>query len=207
MQTGANLTQRRRQATQHEIARAAAELFARQGVAATSAEQIAAAAGVSLRTFYRHARVKQEAVVPLLAHGVVHWHERLARLGTVDAGLSEGELVRALGEVVVDALAVVDPPDGSGQQLTRGLVRTVLEDADLRRVWDQVNGESERSLVPILSTHAPDLEATRLRVLAAAATAAIRIALEQWADDGAPAQAPPSAVAAGIYAQLATPLA
>jgi AcrR family transcriptional regulator len=44
----------RSERTRVALRRAASELFAAQGVEATSAEQIAAAAGVTVRTFYRH---------------------------------------------------------------------------------------------------------------------------------------------------------
>ncbi len=44
----------RSERTRVALRRAATELFAAQGVEATSAEQIAEAAGVTLRTFYRH---------------------------------------------------------------------------------------------------------------------------------------------------------
>jgi AcrR family transcriptional regulator len=44
----------RSERTRVALRRAAADLFATRGVEATSAEQIAEAAGVTLRTFYRH---------------------------------------------------------------------------------------------------------------------------------------------------------
>lgn len=44
----------RSERTRVALRRAAADLFAAQGVEATSAEQIAEAAGVTVRTFYRH---------------------------------------------------------------------------------------------------------------------------------------------------------
>ena len=45
------LRERRRSQTRAEIAEAALDLFERQGVAATTVEDIAAAAGISPRTF------------------------------------------------------------------------------------------------------------------------------------------------------------
>lgn len=65
-----SLTERRKAATQLDIARAACELFAEHGPDGTTAEDIAHRAGVALRTFYRYFRNKQEAVAPLLAGGV-----------------------------------------------------------------------------------------------------------------------------------------
>lgn len=48
------------------IERAATELFARQGYAATSVEQIAAAAGVTKPMLYRHFESKQDLCIKLL---------------------------------------------------------------------------------------------------------------------------------------------
>ncbi|MYR64299.1 TetR family transcriptional regulator, partial [Streptomyces sp. SID625] len=69
----ATLTERRKAATQLDIAHAAAELFATRGPDGTTAEEIARRAGVALRTFYRYFRSKQDAVSPLLADGADRW--------------------------------------------------------------------------------------------------------------------------------------
>ena len=49
-----------------DISRHAVRLFTEQGVAATSGEQIAQAAGVSERTFWRYFPHKESCVEPLL---------------------------------------------------------------------------------------------------------------------------------------------
>ncbi|MCE7081620.1 TetR family transcriptional regulator [Streptomyces sp. ST2-7A] len=46
------------------LASAAMELFATKGYAATTVDEIAAAAGVARRTFFRHFRSKEEAIFP-----------------------------------------------------------------------------------------------------------------------------------------------
>ncbi len=56
-----------------EIARAAARLFVGQGLQATRAEDIARAAGIAPRTFYRYFATKEEAVAPLYALGAERW--------------------------------------------------------------------------------------------------------------------------------------
>lgn len=67
-----------------EIARAAAGLFVRQGLKATRAEDIAQAAGIAPRTFYRYFAAKEEAVAPLYEAGARRWVEavRAAPPGT-----------------------------------------------------------------------------------------------------------------------------
>ncbi|MFG3258513.1 TetR family transcriptional regulator [Streptomyces sp. NPDC048172] len=47
-----------------ELAAAATELFATKGYEATTVDEIAAAAGVARRTFFRHFRSKEEAIFP-----------------------------------------------------------------------------------------------------------------------------------------------
>lgn len=51
-----------REATRREIGRVAVELFLRQGFQETTADQIAEAAGVSRRTFFRYFETKEEAL-------------------------------------------------------------------------------------------------------------------------------------------------
>ena len=60
---GIGLRERRRSQTRAEIAEAAIDLFERQGVATTTVEDIAAAAGISPRTFYRLCGTKEQAVL------------------------------------------------------------------------------------------------------------------------------------------------
>jgi AcrR family transcriptional regulator len=60
----ADLRSRRRLQTQAQIHEAAVELFEAQGVKATTVEEIAARAGVSSRTFFRHFASKEQAALP-----------------------------------------------------------------------------------------------------------------------------------------------
>ncbi|MBF9071319.1 TetR family transcriptional regulator [Streptacidiphilus fuscans] len=53
-----------RQLMRQELAAAAMELFASQGYEETTVDQIAAAAGVARRTFFRYFRSKEEAIFP-----------------------------------------------------------------------------------------------------------------------------------------------
>lgn len=56
---------RGKQHTLLEVARHAAWLFIRNGVAGTSSDDIAAAAGISRRTFWRYFRTKESAIEPI----------------------------------------------------------------------------------------------------------------------------------------------
>ncbi len=169
-----NLAQRRKTATRTEIAHTAARLFAEYGTTAVTAEQIAAEAGVGLRTFYRYCRTKEDAVEPMLSTGASRWLDILAtgrhRLPTIAE--FEAAAIRALNVVDHDELDV-----------TRGLLRAMADDPALRAVWFRANLAGEHALLELLTEWAPETDPLRLRALAAAAAGAIRVGLEQWAAD------------------------
>ncbi|WP_181512479.1 MULTISPECIES: TetR family transcriptional regulator [unclassified Streptomyces] len=171
-----SLTERRKAATQLDIAHAAAELFTEQGPDGTTAEEIAARAGVALRTFYRYFRNKQDAVGPLLSTGGAQWRELLA---ATEPGTP---LPRALEAAAVASLS--QPGAAAREELrwTRGLLRAAQDDPALRAVWYRVNQESEEQLLPVVARLVdPGTDDLQLRLIAAAATDAIRVSLEVWA--------------------------
>ncbi|GLX23899.1 TetR/AcrR family transcriptional regulator [Streptomyces lavendulae] len=181
-----SLTERRKAATQLDIARAACELFAAHGPDGTTAEDIAHRAGVALRTFYRYFRNKQEAVAPLLAGGGDAWRALLAEEhpGTPLAEALERAVKRSLS----DSQAVEE-----GLEVTRGLLRAAASDEALRAVWYRVNQDSEERLVPVVARLAgPEADPMSVRLLAAAATDAIRVSLELWSAGDAPVSGPGS---------------
>lgn len=151
-------------------------MSAAQGPHTTTAEEIARQAGVALRTFYRYFRSKQNAVSPLLADGADRWR---ALLEAAEPGAG---LLRALESAVEQSLAAPDEEAAGALLRTRGLLRAAEDDPALRAVWYRVNQESEERLVPVVARLADGrLEALQTRLVAAAATDAIRIALETWA--------------------------
>lgn len=198
-----SLTERRKAATQLDIARAAAELFTERGPDDTTAEDIAQRAGVALRTFYRYFRSKQDAVAPLLAGGADRWR---AALAAAEPGT---DLAVALERSVAGALAAEGEEAAEGLRWTHGLLRAADRDPALRAVWYRVNQESEERLREVLAALAgPGADPLDLRLAAAAATAAIRIALESWSTTDAPArgEGAPSALAVRCLRDLTTGL-
>ncbi|MGA4848434.1 TetR family transcriptional regulator [Streptomyces sp. G5(2025)] len=179
------LTERRKLATQLEIAHAAAELFTAHGTDGTTAEAIAHRAGVALRTFYRYFRAKQDAVGPLLAVGGERWR---ALLATAEPRAALPDALRA---AVREVLAAPDKAAAEGLRQVRGLLRAAAGDPALRAVWYRVNQESEEKLRPVVAERAgrgagqgtsQGASPLQVRLAAAAATAAIRIALETWSE-------------------------
>ncbi|MFD0904000.1 TetR/AcrR family transcriptional regulator [Actinomadura sediminis] len=187
-----NLTERRKAATELEIARAAASLFAERGSAGTTVEAIADRAGLSLRTFYRYFPTKQDAVAPLLSIGAQRWLDLLA------ATPRDVPAVRALEGAAERALTAADATAAESYGWTRGLLRAADGDPALRAVWLRVNDESERRLVRILADRATGADPLEARVAAAAATAAIRIAVETWARGDTPPTGPGSPADLGV---------
>ncbi len=187
------LTERRKAATQLDIAHAAAELFVERGPDGTTTEEIARRAGVALRTFYRYFRSKQDAVGPLLAGGADRWR---ALLAATEPGTSAPE---ALERAIAQALSVPDEQAADGLRRTRGLLRAAEHDPALRAVWYRVNQESEDKLVPVVAEIAgTDADPLEVRLAAAAATDAIRIALEAWATTDADVEGPDSPAALAV---------
>ncbi|WP_083362504.1 TetR family transcriptional regulator [Microterricola viridarii] len=187
--TPPSLTQRRKAATQLEIARAAARLFADRGADAVTAEEIAQQAGIAVRTFYRYFRTKEDAVAPLLTVGAGHWRTLLA------AASPQEDLIDALERTIVEVLTPRSDDDLEMLRWTLGLLHAAADDAALRLVWYRVNGESEVQLREVIATLAgPGADPYALRLIAAAATDAMCIAIEECAtvedpllDPGAPA--------------------
>ncbi|MFF9022419.1 TetR/AcrR family transcriptional regulator [Streptomyces eurythermus] len=186
-----------------EIARAAAALFVRQGLRATRAEDIAQAAGIAPRTFYRYFATKEEAVAPLYAAGAQRWIEAVR---TAPAGLPVPQaLEHAVRHTLTPGLGV----SAASWEWLRTLVRLAGTSPALRKVWAEVCQASEGALAEILAAREnaatapatltpqgtqdparPGVECAaqdpapltpRLRFAAAVAGAAVRVAVESWA--------------------------
>ncbi|MGW5326325.1 TetR/AcrR family transcriptional regulator [Streptomyces sp. NPDC004014] len=128
-----------------EIARAAATLFVRQGLRATRAEDIAQAAGIAPRTFYRYFASKEEAVAPLYAAGA---ELCIQAVRDAPAGLSLPEAIRHAVEHTLS-------PDMRVSAASWEWVRTLIRLADaspaLGKVWAEVCRTSEYALAETLA--------------------------------------------------------
>ncbi|WP_229864353.1 TetR/AcrR family transcriptional regulator [Streptomyces djakartensis] len=203
-----SLTERRKAETRMEIARAAAGLFVRHGLRATRAEDIAQAAGIAPRTFYRYFATKEEAVAPLYAVGARRWVEAV---GAAPAGMSVPEALEQ------GARHTLTPGTGvpvSSWEWVRTLLRLAEANPSLRRVWAEVCQTSERMLGEVLAERVTRAGAARgtpvteggdnvahtpqphvphppqPRFAAAVASAAVRAALECWAEGDGPVEGP-----------------
>lgn len=92
-----DLRERRRQAVRLDLERAAVRLAAEHGYQAVTTEQVAAAAGVSHRTLFRHVGTKEELVLGSLLRGgraIVHHLEERPPSEPVDLALQRAVLAR-----------------------------------------------------------------------------------------------------------------
>ncbi|MFC5636407.1 TetR/AcrR family transcriptional regulator [Streptomyces bullii] len=209
-----SLTERRKAETRMAIARAAAGLFVRHGLRATRAEDIAQAAGVAPRTFYRYFATKEEAVAPLYAAGARRWVEAVR---TAPPGAT---VPQALEAAVRHTLSPGLGVSVSSWEWVRTLIRLAMENPSLRKVWAEVCQDTERELADALSSRLTALTSgqmtgaqlpdgnrdnvagstaesiaapavpPRLHFAAAVASAAVRVAVEDWAAEDTPATGP-----------------
>ena len=74
---------------------------------------------------------------------------------------------------------------------TRGLLRAAAADPALQSVWRRVNGDSETRLRELIAARLDEgADPLTARLLAAAATDAIRVGLEQWSATDASDESP-----------------
>jgi len=171
-----NLTQRRKAATELEIAKAAAALFARQGIESTTVESIADQAGISLRTFYRYFPTKEESLTPLMQVGAEVWQKTLRN----EAPGSLRERIDTTLATTLDASVFETGDSGTAMHELLALRQA---NQGIEDVWQRVNTRSEHVLAQRLQEIEPELSQRTAKLWAAAATCSIRLALEDWAEE------------------------
>lgn len=155
-------------ATRLAIARHAAKLFIAKGVAATSGKDIAAAAGVSERTVWRHFRTKESCVEPLLTQSALrftHLMHGWSRLISIEDHLQE-----------VFALDRQSEGDMQDAILIVRLLAILPREPDLQATWLMACHVGERGLVDIIATRLDrSPEDFDIRLCAATVSAAMRM--------------------------------
>lgn len=163
-------TTSRRAETQSRLVAHALDLFERHGYEQTSAAQIAAAAGVSEMTFFRHFATKDQVLLddpydPALTAAVA------ARPRT------EPTLTRTVAALRL-AWAAVPPP---AVEVVRRRIRIVARTTSLRGAVSRNNQRTEDAVTAQLV--ADGCDALEARAAAAAALAALTAALLWWANE------------------------
>lgn len=170
-------TDAQRAARRLAISRHAVRLFREQGVAQTSGEQIARAAGVSERTLWRLFRAKEACVEPVLT---ISLDDFVAVLRSWPAHLELDEHLRAaygveLGASLDDAEAVL------------AVVRLTRHEPGLRAVWLVLHERAEPIIAGALADRVGrPVDDVDVRLRAAAVNAALRVLTDDlaWTVDG-----------------------
>jgi AcrR family transcriptional regulator len=170
-----SLRERRRIRTRRTIQAHALRLFADKGFQATTIEDIAAAAEMAPRTFFRYFPTKEE---------VVFWAEYPPMLaGFVAARPDDEPALAALHHGIIDGLAAIWDQDG---ERTLERLRLAFRTPALHPRMRQQQAHWAAGLTEILADRLgqrPDN--LQVRAVAAAIAAAVWVAAEEWqAQDG-----------------------
>jgi AcrR family transcriptional regulator len=156
------LQQRRHEATQLEIAEAATSLFIEQDFEATTVEQIATAAGISLRTFYRYCDSKDDVLTSVVVTAGTRFVELIA----------SGSPELPLAEVVISAVTTA-MEDQDHPNLRRNATTIMLRTPGLRQRWLSIAHNNEKVLTLVLAARLgwqpESLAATALAVMVGSA--------------------------------------
>lgn len=159
----------RAESTRQRLQEEAIRLFSERGFDGVTVEDVAAAAGVSHMTFFRHFPTKESVVLddpydPILGEAVAHQDPDLPALERIRRG-------------VLDAWKTVAEP---GDVMTRQKIELAASHPSLRaRVWEN-NRRTEEVLISALTeTGTPRFEAT---IAAGAIMGALTAALFDWAE-------------------------
>lgn len=154
-----------------DISRHAVRLFREQGVAATSGEQIAKAAGVSERTLWRCFRSKESCVEPLLTKTLDAFQEVLR------SWPSELELAEHLRAAYLPA------PEWSDIEAVLAVIRMTHDEPALRAAYLVLRERAEPTFVDVLAERlGVPADALEVRMQAAAVSAALRAATDELVD-------------------------
>jgi AcrR family transcriptional regulator len=163
----------RSERTRDALRRAAVVRFTAQGVEDTSAEQIAADAGVSLRTFYRHFASKHDLLFADYEAGL-HWFRRALAARAPDESIIES----------VQAAIMARPYDDWAVTQIASLRAQELDPGRIVRHIRQVEGDFAEAIEEHLAGDNPPKPGTDQRmhitVTARCVAAAVFGAMEVW---------------------------
>ncbi|WP_018352636.1 TetR family transcriptional regulator [Longispora albida] len=172
-----SLADRKRQLVRDELSEAALKLLAYQGFEETTIEQIAAAAGVSKRTFFRYFAAKEDVLIEMLSELA---DAIRAGLATRPASESPAEALRAVFQIPIDEFTTGHPDPAKSLRLAR----LVLGTPAVRARYLDRQHQLRTEVAGLLAARTG--EPYRASVQAAIGFAAYEAAVERWAAaDGA----------------------
>jgi AcrR family transcriptional regulator len=170
---GTGLTERNKQRTRREIAEAAGQLFLERGYAATTVQEIARAADVSPRTFFRYFPSKEDVITAIASDSM---DDVLDHMAGHDASESLVSVLRATFSAVL--APAIDDPDAA-----RAFQFMLRETPVLRGRWLEEQRRNRDRLAEELRPWFDESSSAVARHLAAgAALLAIEEVMTLWAD-------------------------
>jgi len=165
--------ERKRRETHQRIAEAGMRLFVAHGYDATTLEAIAAAAGISRRTFFYYFKSKDDVLLSVQSTGS---ELLLSILRQQPPGLAPIDAVR-------NAMLKVIPPYQSDELI---IIYRLLRSNETLQARKQAGFvEKERALFATLCEMWPQPERrTALRLVAMASMGAFRLAIDTWSAEG-----------------------
>lgn len=176
-----DLRARRRNATRIEIREAALALFERQGVDHTTSEEIARAAGISQRTFFRYFATKEECVLfdSFGFDEAVH-----SCLETADMqSLSLADMETAIGRVMED---IRNDEQSEVAATALRIQKLVSTDAALSRAALAHYADNTKRSMTLIEGRGRATDRSRARTIVQIAQVAVQLALEEWVEACAP---------------------
>ncbi|MET0860609.1 MAG: TetR family transcriptional regulator [Microbacterium sp.] len=167
-----DLVERRRRKTRLDIELVAVELFEQLGFDAVTVDQIADAAGVSVRTFYRYCSSKEDALTSHLPVGA-------RDLAAAVSQPSEVPFLYAVREASTELMLNGEVPVPT----LRRVIALCLVETQLRTHWMAGAREAQERLADVICRRQPGLGLERAAVLAGTIVAALAAAYESWARD------------------------
>lgn len=187
------LRERRRRATRHDISDAALDLFERHGVAGTTVDDIAHAAGVSQRTFFRYFPTKEHALF------VDDEQAELVMTETLGAIREGAPVATALEAGWLRLLDDFARGDGARERVLRTR-RLIAAEPSLLALALQREDEHVRTLTDAAVAAAGDAaDALTARALVSIIGTTFRLAFDEWARR---TEADVAADVRDIYAEL-----
>ena len=170
-----SLRERRRLATEAEVSAAALELFEDQGIAATTIGDIARAAGISDRTFFRYFSSKEETVLDFQ-----HWFDAPTR-AWLEAATDERRLLDDLEDVCATVLRQLDGPERAAADRLRRIRSLMKSEPSLRAVSAMLDGEQAFALADrIVTSFDGRVSQVEARLTAEMVGMGLRAACENW---------------------------
>lgn len=170
------LREQKKQATREALRTAALRLALEHGPDNVRVDDIAAAAGVSPRTYNNYFSSREQAIVAAVTA------EREARIA---AALAARPARIRLADAVTDAIVEQYTAPGGHHRDTLLLITT---HPALRAAYVNTTTSIEHPLADAIAQRLGDTDSPTPRVLAASLAAAVRIALHQWTQPKTPAR-------------------